>query len=652
MWPEWQSMLTAGGWGLLALAPPLIVALYFLKLKRRPLRVPSTLLWRRTVEDLHVNSLWQRLRRSMLLWLQLLVVALVMLALGRPSWQGSQLIGQRHIFLLDNSASMNATDVAPTRFDEAKRRIGALIDEMEEDDVAMLVAFSDTAQVAQSFTRNRQELRRGLAAVRPTDRATSILDALRAAAGLANPGRLATEDRDVPAADPLPARVYILSDGNFPEVTGFSLGNLEPIFIPIGSAEARNVAITALGVDTPDEPESTRQLFARVENFTPTAERLEVSLFQNDTLIDAASLDVDAEAGRGVVFDLGDVSAGVVQVRLASAAGADHLATDDVASLRLNAPRSVRMLLVTPGNEPLELALTRGRARSRVELRVEPPSYLDAPDAWAEIDAAGWDWILFDRCVPARMPQASTWFLGAMPPEGAWSGGEPVAAPQIVDVDVAHPLLQHVELGDVLLAEMTPLAPAPSRRVLVDTTRGPLLAIAPRERFEDLVLGVALIGRDTVGTNWPVRLSFPVFVLNLIDYAARARGDDRADMHLPGSVVSLPVGASGRVEVRDPSGASTPLPSSTTGMTHFADTDRVGVYQARLDDVEMPFCVNLLNAAESAIRPRPEGSVQIGYAQVTATSGTQRARREGWRWLVFFALAMLVVEWIVYTRRL
>ena len=57
------------------LVPPAIVALYFLKLQRQPLEVPSTYLWHRTIEDLHVNSLWQRLRQNLLLFLQLLLVA-------------------------------------------------------------------------------------------------------------------------------------------------------------------------------------------------------------------------------------------------------------------------------------------------------------------------------------------------------------------------------------------------------------------------------------------------------------------------------------------------------------------------------------------------------------------------------------------------
>ena len=105
-----RNTLSPGQWALVAAVPPAILALYFLKLRRMPLEVPSTYLWSKSIEDLRVNSLWQRLRQSLLLFLQLLIVALAILALLRPGWLGTDPSGQRLIFLVDNSASMGATD--------------------------------------------------------------------------------------------------------------------------------------------------------------------------------------------------------------------------------------------------------------------------------------------------------------------------------------------------------------------------------------------------------------------------------------------------------------------------------------------------------------------------------------------------------------
>ena len=96
-----------------AVAVPLLVLLYFLKLKRREVVVSSTLLWKRAVQDLQVNAPFQRLRRNLLLLLQLLALAAVLVALAGPVLAGSRGPGQRYVLLIDRSASMNATDVTP-----------------------------------------------------------------------------------------------------------------------------------------------------------------------------------------------------------------------------------------------------------------------------------------------------------------------------------------------------------------------------------------------------------------------------------------------------------------------------------------------------------------------------------------------------------
>src|SRR3954447_2854738 len=155
-----MNTLTWWQWGLLALVPPAIVALYFLKLKRQPLEVPSTYLWSRTIEDLHVNSLWQRLRQSLLLFLQLLVVGLIALTLLRPGWSGAKLQGKRFVFLIDTSASMAADDAPPSRLDRAKRQAIELVEQMDRGSAAMVISFSNVAKIEQAFTDNRQQLRR------------------------------------------------------------------------------------------------------------------------------------------------------------------------------------------------------------------------------------------------------------------------------------------------------------------------------------------------------------------------------------------------------------------------------------------------------------------------------------------------------------
>lgn len=254
---NWLPTLLPWQWAVMAAVPIGIILLYFLKLKREPVEVPSTYLWQRTVEDLHVNSLLQRLRRSILLMLQLLAVLLAAIALLRPGIQGTVAGDGRYVFLLDTSASMSATDVARSgvgdanRFELARRLIGERIGEMTDSDVAMLVTFSDRAEVMQSFTSDRARLRDALDRAKLTNHSTDVMSALQAADGLANPRRTSEDANDYQVADALPADLLVYSDGNFqtPTMLTLAVGKrltpavVESWLIDVGYESADSVTI-------------------------------------------------------------------------------------------------------------------------------------------------------------------------------------------------------------------------------------------------------------------------------------------------------------------------------------------------------------------------------------------------------------------------
>src|SRR5829696_2742281 len=210
---EFASPLGGTAWAVLAGIPVGIIALYFLKLRRRPLQVPSTLLWRRSLEDLHVNSLFQRLRKNLLLFLQLLAVILAMLALTGPRIKGTGTQGQRFVLAIDNSASMTATDVKPTRLARAKEDAKKVVSSMESDDLAMVITFSDRAKVVSNYTGDRRLLAQRIDAIQPTETSTSLREALQVAAGLANPSKQIGEG--VVATQLVPPKLKIYTDGGF-----------------------------------------------------------------------------------------------------------------------------------------------------------------------------------------------------------------------------------------------------------------------------------------------------------------------------------------------------------------------------------------------------------------------------------------------------
>src|SRR5215468_10852305 len=111
-------------WGLL-LVP--VVIFYILKIRLKRVPVSTVLFWRQIFDEKRPRSLWQRLRHLISLLLQLALLGLLVAALAEPFFSWEALSAQRIILILDNSASMNATDVAPSRLARAKEEAHQVI---------------------------------------------------------------------------------------------------------------------------------------------------------------------------------------------------------------------------------------------------------------------------------------------------------------------------------------------------------------------------------------------------------------------------------------------------------------------------------------------------------------------------------------------
>jgi hypothetical protein len=307
VWPDPPLALA------LLLVPIGIVLLYFLRLKRKALQVPSTFLWRKSIEDLHVNSLFQWLRENVLLLLQVLTVLFLIFAVMGFAFHGSTSKGKYYIVILDNSASMATKDVQPSRLEWAKEEALKLIDEQGDDNIGMVISFNSKATTLQAYTKNRTKLRDAVLSVQQTNNSTRLDEALSLADSLANNPR-STEDQAAQPEEPIepgkerdyvpvkgtPTEVYLFSDGGFPELSESSLskmyshkagntstlGNLQLHFQMAGAAgsdNVNNVGIVAFNVgpvDATHKKANLRRLqaFVQVRNYRPQSAEVKLVL--------------------------------------------------------------------------------------------------------------------------------------------------------------------------------------------------------------------------------------------------------------------------------------------------------------------------------------------------------------------------------------
>jgi hypothetical protein len=257
----WVTPVAGAVLGASILAP--LIALWFLKLRRRKRVVSSTLLWTRSLADLRANTPFQRIRFSWLLLLQILAVLAIAFALAQPEAEGLGSSGGRHVLIIDRSASMNTLettddngkplDPPQTRLDlakdAAKRRVRELLGggwfSTRASDV-MIVSFGLRAEIKAPFTDSIAALEAAIDGIAPTDETTKLAEALELA-------RAFTTSTSTTRA----ARRTQQSRGHFPRSSSTPMVAL-PISARSRCARARASSITAWAWlrTTPRSPES------------------------------------------------------------------------------------------------------------------------------------------------------------------------------------------------------------------------------------------------------------------------------------------------------------------------------------------------------------------------------------------------------------
>ncbi len=663
--------------GLIAagLVIPALLTLYFLKLRRREMVVSSTLLWRKAVRDLQVNAPFQKLRRNLLLLLQLILLLALLLALARPTLRGLASSGEQLVLVIDQSASMNATDVAPSRLERAKAWALRKVEEFEGGGGVMVVTVAQQARVVQPFTTDRSLLRHAISGIEPTDQVGRLGPALQ----LIEPYAIGGEGEGAKGSG---LEVTVLSDGRFADEGNLSLRNakLQLVRMAGESADERagNLAITAMSARRDYQRPQRVQVYARLSNDGDVPIQAKVSLMVDGRVRQVSAVEVppvsSSSASGGVTGtaaatgganassnNIGQPGQQSLSFELTLTSGAliglshdhvDALSIDNAAWLTLAPPRPLRVLLVTEGNAFLERAIEAVGVRRLVTMT--PKKYEDqSPEQLRRGEGdEGFDLIVFDEYSPTTQPTVNSVSLGgtggiAGMERKATREGEPKTQ-MLLNWRREHPLLRYVVLDDLLLVEPGRLAVPQEAVVLATGQAGPVMAEMVTGGTRHVVTSF-----NVLKTNWPMQVSFAVFMSNCLEVLGLEGSGSVGRWHQPGEVVTLPTVAGAGVGATVVYEGPVRLEGrGEDGQAVLPMLERVGLYQAT---TSVPsswerLAVNLLDEGESDLRSAEQ--LQVGTTSVQALAQDVTVRREIWPWLAWAALAMLMIEWVVYTRRM
>lgn len=619
-------------WLALLLVPLVIV--YFLKLRRTRVSVPSLALWRQVINDQRVNAPFQKFKRNLLLFLQILLLMLLVLAAMQPFLRGSEGDEQFLTILIDTSASMAAVDEkGDSRLDLVKEEVGALIDGLLPGQRLTMISVSGTARRLTDFSDNKVLLHSALDDLEVSDVPSRLEDGLRLAQALA---RTVPEVRSV--------RLY--TDGNLPmrlnpatnePVAAVNIDlpfEVEYFQLP---AAGNNIGITALNARRSSQ--STWDVFVRVETTGQGSAEGLLSVSSNGSPVSEETVILEAGESQRLVFSVDATTAQQLHVRLRPV-GHDALASDNEAWLDLEKGRELTVYC------PSDLTIYRHALEALGGAIVEP-------DAAGETRLTQYDLVISEG---SSLPdvEGSTYLLDGAIPEALQSlvrrGDESC---QVVDWQRDANLLQHVQLKEVLISEEVVkeegVADAEIERlgfeILAHGTNGPLIV---RER-DGLKLKYYLLFHADASTL-PYRVGFPVLISNAVTEAMQHASLTEVQAPRTGVLPVLSVEAGSTYRVTHPDGRHEERVADDKGRLVGVGASQVGTYDVRRgSELIDRIGVGLLDASETSLVTADR--IQFNEISVAAEEDLVPADRPLWPTLATLAFVVLLIEWWLYQKR-
>ena len=660
---------------------PAIVLLYLFKRKYTDTEVSSHLLWRRVLRDPEANRPFRKIRRSLLLMLQLLIAALLVLTLLHPFVRIQGMSPVHYVLVLDGSASMLAladgdglgqsgagagggdpgqpgagesdstrqessagigTAAGKTRFDEAKQKLMQTVRRAAGGSKFTVIATGREPMVLAAGETSVSAVEAALRDVRPFPGNTAYRETLSLAASIVR-------------SDPQ-AQLRFITDGRW--ALDASLPALDvPLAVDIvAGPENDNVSVLQFGVKNGGAADAASAFrdggavdgVATVKNWGAREANVDVALYVQERLQEVRSVRLAPGEQKSVFFS------GLPQgdyYRL-SLDASDMLREDNAAYAFAENKAARTALWLGPGNLFLEKALKLAQTdvikaqKDESGQYVFPASRIDfvvlAGVRKEEIASRDWQSYLAARPV---------WTIGA-------AGGEDKIPLAVRDYAIEdHPVTRFIRFQDVHIAEAY-RQPAPEwGKPIVSAGTVPLV-FAGTERGQARLQ----FAFDLQASDLPLRPEFPVLVRNAADWLGAVAGGNLGRV-VAGETIDialspLAVQAAWVAAERGLSAPSGEIPLDRPESGAHTVPDQPGLYRlVEKDDSGVPVQIRYL---EVYMDPR-ESDLSLrentGEAEEQpGDSGRPAALPAGLKpyslngWIVLLIMLLCIAEWEVYRR--
>lgn len=594
------------------------VALYLLDRSRRKL-VVSTLRFWIAAEQPAVAARRRRVQQPWSLLLQLISMALLLLAISQLRIGTPELAGRDHVIVLDTSAWMAGRSGNRTLMDIARDRARQYLKALPARDRVMLVRADGMATPATAFETDRKKIEAAITASQPGATALNLDQALVFARhtqgqdghrvgeiAFIGPGRTAPRD---PATSALPRNLRVIAIQDNVENVGL-----------------RKVGMRRSGADS-----ELWEIYVAVRNYgtRPHTVNLTLDFGPPGTVgrVAAGSRPVTLAAGAEseATFEYRTSAAGMLGVHLSPH---DSYPNDDHAELEL--PAQPTLAVVVYSNQP-ELLRPVLASTPRVTAVYRRPDEYRANDPGL---------VILDRFIPPARPQSDSLWID--PP----ATGSPIPVRTTVEQaafshwDAEHPGAAGLHTKDFKLARAKVFEAAPTDGRIGEVAAGPVIVARPGKPK------IVVLGFHPVLTGMRYELSTPLLFANLLRWIA-------PEIFRRYEVAGGSVGAVKLMMDQDTAAKDVKVTADDGSAVPFTVRDRTlnffsgapGGVKVVAGDREYIYSLTLPELWESKWTPPPEAHLGVPkFSQILESS------TDLWPWLALAGALGLLAEWVLYGR--
>lgn len=595
-------------WAFLGLITiPAIIILYLLKQRHKDYTVSSLFLWEEVLKDLEANAPWQKLKKNLLMLLQIIAALLLVFALARPYLNAGGTNAEHVIIALDTSLSMKATDVGESRFEVAKSKANELIRNLKPGTMVTLISIGRSVNIEENLSSNRASLQDKLSKLKATNTTSNLEDAGSLIASIIKQNSN--------------SRVVVFGDS----VLNVPGANVE--FSNI-SNNGDNFAITMM---SHTKTEKGITVLTRISNFGAKDAQVPVSLYVDGIVLDAKNVDIKKGETSNVYWN--DVSSDVklIEARIDMK---DALEADNRAWNAVNDTKKYKAILVSENNVFIEKVAA---LYSGIELY---KTGFENSDEWK-----GYDLYIFDGVMPKNIPNDGNIMVFNPPTNKLFEVLDTVESPTVEAMD--ENIFKYVEGFEFSIGKTKLLKVPTWGKEILGTKSG---SVAFTGEYDNK--RVMIFGFDVHNTDIPLTPAFPILMVNSLDWLL-PDSINNAENAFAGEGIEFNIGPKTKeAYIKKPSGEKVQI-APPFPVKIFDDTFEPGMYtlvqKTDKGEQEFYFTVNVPSQTESNLAKSEDIENTSTKAGEESSQKPVNTGRNLQPVLLLLILIVLLIEWWVYT---